>query len=582
MTTEAGAIGPGGAPPLESPLADGLRVSRTWLPSLWTLGAAVAATIVAIPVIAVVVMAFLPGDPTIWPHLAKTVLPTYVANTLSLMGGVGLGTFLIGTGTAWLVTMYRFPGRGLFEWALLVPLAVPAFIIGFTYTELLDYAGPVQGVLRALFGWTSPREYWFPQIRSLGGAITMMTLVLYPYVYLLARSAFLEQSQCTLEVSRTLGCTPWQGFRRVALPMARPSLAVGLALVLMETLNDYGTVKLFGVQTLTNGLYNVWLIMGNRAGGAQVACVLLVFIMVLIALERWARAKKAYQNTGTRMRPVQGKRLTGPHAALASLACALPVLLGFVVPASVLARNAVLRFSESWTPDFARYATNSLSLSLTAAVVALSIGLFMAYALRLGKGQALKWFTRLASLGYAVPGTVLAIGILAPFGAFDNALDGFMRDAFGVSTGLLLSGTLFALVFAYVVRFLALSYGTVEAGLGRVRPTVDMAARTLGCGPGKVLLRVHLPIIKGSLLTAILLVFVDCMKELPATLLLRPFNFDTLATHVFQFASSEQIERAGLGALAIVTAGLLPVILLSRSIAQSRDWSHQTDDRPQG
>jgi iron(III) transport system permease protein len=267
---------------------------------------------------------------------------------------------------------------------------------------------------------------------------------------------------------------------------------------------------------------------------------------------------------------------------LASLLCALPVLLGFVVPASVLARNAILRFSESWTPDFARYATNSLSLSLTAALVALSIGLFMAYALRLGKGESLKWFTRLASLGYAVPGTVLAIGILAPFGAFDNALDGVMRETFGVSTGLLLSGTLFALVFAYVVRFLALSYGTVEAGLGRVRPTVDMAARTLGCGPAMVRLRVHLPIIKGSLLSAVLLVFVDCMKELPATLLLRPFNFDTLATHVFQFASSEQIERAGLGALAIVTAGLLPVILLSRSIAQSRDWSRQTGDKPQG
>ncbi|MCF8481912.1 MAG: iron ABC transporter permease [Rhodospirillum sp.] len=563
-------------------LAQQARRNWRWSPSVWTLGAAGAALIVAIPVVAVVVMALMPGDPTIWPHLAKTVLPTYVINTLFLMTGVGLGTFLIGTGTAWLVTLYRFPGSRLFEWALLVPLSVPAFIIGFTYTELLDYAGPVQGTLRTLFGWSSPQAYWFPEIRSLGGAVAMMTLVLYPYVYLLARSAFLEQSQCTLEVSRTLGCTPWQGFRRVALPLARPSLAVGLALVLMETLNDYGTVKLFGVQTLTNGMYNIWLIMGNRAGGAQVACVLLLFIMGLIILERWARAKKAYQNTGTRMRPVEGKRLTGLRAGFASLACALPVLLGFVVPASVLARNAVLRLSDSWTPAFVGYATNSLGLSLTAALVALSIGLFMAYAVRLGKGETLKWFTRLASLGYAIPGTVLAIGILAPFGAFDNAVDRFMRETFDISTGLLLSGTLFALVFAYVVRFLALSYGTVEAGLGRVRPTVDMAARTLGCGPGKVLLRVHLPIIKGSLLTAILLVFVDCMKELPATLLLRPFNFDTLATHVFQFASSEQIEQAALGALAIVAAGLLPVILLSRSIAQSRDWSRQTGDQSPG
>jgi iron(III) transport system permease protein len=557
-----------------APLAK--RTGRPGWPSVWTLGAAIAALIVAIPVVSVVVMALMPGDPTIWPHLAQTVLPTYVINTLFLMTGVGTGTFLIGTATAWLVTMYRFPGRGLFEWALLVPLAVPAFIIAFTYTELLEYAGPVQGALRALFGWSTPRDYWFPEIRSLGGAVAMMTLVLYPYVYLLARSAFLEQSLCTLEVSRTLGCTPWAGFRRVALPLARPSLAVGLALVLMETLNDYGTVKLFGVQTLTNGMYNVWLIMGNRAGGAQVACVLLAFIVGLIVIERRARAKKAYQNSGTRMRPVDGTPLRGARAVLASLACALPVLLGFVVPASVLARNAILRFSDSWTPEFARYATNSLGLSLTAALVALSIGLFMAYASRLGKGATLKWLTRLASLGYAVPGTVLAIGILAPFGAFDNALDAMSRATFGVGTGLLFSGTLFALVFAYVVRFLALSFGTVDAGLGRVRPTVDMAARTLGCGPGKVLLRVHLPVIKGSLLTAVLLVFVDCMKELPATLLLRPFNFETLATHVFQFASSEQIEQAGLGAMAIVAAGLLPVILLSRSIAQSRDWSHQS------
>ncbi len=557
-------------------LAKGERRGRL---STWTLGSAVAALIVATPVLAVLWMALTPGEDNIWPHLAATVLPTYLKNTAVLMIGVGLGTFIVGTGTAWLVTMHRFPGRRIFEWALLIPMAVPAFIIAFVYTDLMEYAGPVQQALRALFGWTSPRDYWFPEIRSVGGAITMMTLVLYPYVYLLARSAFLEQSICTLEVSRTLGCTPWQSFYRVALPLARPSIVVGLALVLMETLNDYGTLAFFSVQTLTTGMYNVWLIMGNRPGGAQVACVLLLVVISLLLAERRSRAHRAYQNSGTRMRPVEGSLLSGWRGWLAMVACALPVLLGFVVPASVLARHALNRFSESWTPKFVQYAANSLTLAFTAAVAALIIGLFLAYAVRLGRGKTLTWFVRLASLGYAVPGTVLAIGILVPFGALDNAVDASMRAWFGISTGLMLSGTTFALIFAYVVRFLALSYGTVEAGLGRVRPSLDMAARTLGATPGTCLWRVHLPIVKGSLLTAALLVFVDVMKELPATLLLRPFNFDTLATFVFQFASSEQLEASALAALSIVIAGLVPVIVLSRSISKARSWApHPVED----
>lgn len=536
---------------------------------VWTVGSLIVAAIVVVPIAAVVWLALFPTE-NIWPHLIDTVLPRYVQTTLLLMLGVGLGTFVIGTGTAWLVTMTRFPGRKVFEWALLAPLAVPAYVIAYVYTDVLEYAGPVQGALRMAFGWQTSRDYWFPEIRSLGGAIAMLTLVLYPYVYLLARSAFLEQSVAVLEVSRTLGCSAWGAFTRVALPMARPSIVVGLALVMMETINDYGTVDYFAVRTLTAGIYNVWLLMGNRGGGAQVALVLLAFVLALLLLERFGRRKKSYHDTGVRRAPIVPLALGPLRRWLAFLACLLPVMLGFLLPGGRLAVYAVDYFDESWSTGFLEYAANSLMMSGGAAVIAMILGLFMAYAVRLGAGGLLRTAVRFASLGYAVPGAVLAIGVLVPFGAFDNWLDAIARAQFGVSTGLLLSGSVAALMFAYVVRFLALSYGTVEAGLGRVKPTLDMAARTLGQSPAGVLWRVHAPIIRGSLLTASLLVFVDCMKELPATLLLRPFNFDTLATYVYQFAGDERLEESALAALSIVLVGLVPVILLSKSISKGR------------
>lgn len=536
---------------------------------LWTVGTLLIAAIVFVPIAAVVWMALFPTE-NIWPHLIDTVLPGYVQATILLMLGVGIGTFVIGTGTAWLVTMTRFPGRKVFEWALLAPLAVPAYVIAYVYTDFLEYAGPVQGALRALFGWETSRDYWFPEIRSLGGAISMLTLVLYPYVYLLARSAFLEQSVAVLEVSRTLGCTPWGAFRRVALPLARPSIVVGLALVMMETINDYGTVDYFAVRTLSAGIFNVWLLMGNRGGGAQVALVLLAFVLALLLLERFGRRRKGYHNTGAKHAPIVPLTLSPLRQGLAFLACALPVTLGFLLPGGRLAMFAAGRFGESWDAGFLGYAANSLLLSGGAALAAMALGLFMAYAVRLGRGGVLRAAVRFASLGYAVPGAVLAIGVLVPFGAFDNWLDALARAELGFSTGLLLSGSVAGLMFAYVVRFLALSYGTVEAGLGRVKPTLDMAARTLGQGPAGVLWRVHAPIIRGSLLTAALLVFVDCMKELPATLLLRPFNFDTLATYVYQYAGDERLEESALAALSIVVVGLLPVILLSKSISRGR------------
>jgi len=536
---------------------------------LWNIAIAIIAVIVALPLISVIILAFTSRE-NIWPHLVETVLPNYIEASILLLIGVCTGTLLIGVITAWLVSMCQFPGRKIFEWALLIPLAMPAYIIAYVYTDLLEYAGPVQGMIRSLTGWQTARDYWFPEIRSLGGAIFMMSLVLFPYVYLLARSAFLEQSVRVLEASRSLGATPWEAFFKIALPLARPSIAVGLALVAMESLNDFGTVDYFAVQTLTAGLYNVWLIMQNRGGAAQIACVLLIFILLLVALERIQRSKKSYGQTGGAASRPQSDFVLGRWQALAAMGvCATPIVLGFVLPASALLYHALMRFSESWTAEFLTYAKNSLMLSGLAALIAVILGTVLAYAIRLQKGMALKLAVRFASLGYAIPGAVLALGVIVPLGAFDNGLDAFMREHFGVSTGLLLSGSLVAITYAYVVRFLALSYGTVEAGLHRIRPTMDMAARTLGARSGTVLKRIHIPLLRGSLVTATMLVFVDGMKELPATLMLRPFDFDTLATYVYQLASDELLEESALAALSIVAVGLLPVILLSRSMGRS-------------
>jgi iron(III) transport system permease protein len=538
----------------------------------WRLGGLVIALTMALPVLAIGWLALFPSE-NIWPHLASTVLPRYLVNTALLMLGNGICVLFVGTGTAWLVTMCRFPGRRLFEWALLLPLAMPAYIVAFVYTDLLEFAGPVQRALRGLFGWQGAGDYWFPEIRSMGGAVFVMSSVLFPYVYLLGRAAFQEQSSCAIEVSRTLGRGAWRTFFTVALPLARPALAVGATLALMETLADFGTVDYFAVSTLTLGVFNVWLNMGNAGGAAQISLVMLGAVLLLVALERASRHRQRHFSMTTRYRPHTGFTLTGWRAAGASLACALPVLIGFVVPAGILLDYAVRFFDVSWSGAYLGHARNSILLSATAAIVAVAAALFVAYGRRLAGGPVLAVASRLAGTGYAIPGTVLAIGVIVPFAAFDNALDAVMRETFSVSTGLLLSGTVTAIVFAYVVRFLAVALGAVEASLGRIRPTMDFAARSLGASPGGILRRVHLPLVRGSLLAAATIVFVDCMKELPATLILRPFNFDTLATQVYQYASTEQLEYSGLAALTIVAAGIVPVILLSRAVSASRPAS---------
>ena len=544
------------------------KVSWGWV-NPWTLGTALIAGLAILPIAAIVYLALAPGD-GIWSHLASTVLPSYIFNTLVLMLGVGAGTIAIGVASAWLVSTCRFPLQKMFEWAMLLPLAMPAYVIAYVYTDIFEFAGPVQAALRELFGWTSKRDYWCPEIRSLGGAISMMTLVLYPYVYLLSRAAFMEQSVGVLEASRVLGRGPWRSFFSVAFPLARPAVVIGVSLVMMETLNDFGTVDFFGVSTFTLGIYDVWLNMNNVTGAAQLALALLIFVIVLVLAERFARQKKRYYVSFAKYQPLPSYQLQGASMWLAVAVCALPVLLGFVLPVAVLAVYASSHLEVFASNDMARFAGNSILLSTLAAGLAVLIGTFMAYGVRLRNEKLLKTIVRIASLGYAVPGSVLAVGVLVTLGALDNSIDGSMRRIFGISTGLLLSGTIVAVTYGYLVRFLALSFGSVEASLTKITPNMDGAAKSLGHGPLSTLRRVHIPMIKGGLLTAVILVFVDAMKELPLTVILRPFDFHTMATIVHQFASDEQIGEAAPAALAIVAFGILPVILLSIAIRRSR------------
>ena len=534
----------------------------------WSAFAIAVAGLVAVPVVFVLSAVFHPGG-EVWDHLVDTVLGRYVANTLWLMLWVGLGTALGGVGTAWVVTMCRFPGRRLFEWTLLLPLAMPAYVIGYTYTGMFEFAGPVQTALRELMGWTRD-DYWFPEVRSLGGAAAMLTFVLYPYVYLLSRAAFLEQSVCVLEISRVLGRSPWRCFLGVALPLARPAIVAGCALVLMETLNDYGTVQYFGVDTFTTGIFRTWFGLGDATAATQLAALLLVFVFALLLAERWSRGEARFHHTSIRYRPLPRFQLGRPAQALALLCCLAPIVLGFLLPVGQLTVWALRTAEHMVDASFLRLAWNSASLAAAAALLAVVVAVLLAYGLRLGATRITVFATRVASMGYAVPGMVLAIGVMLPFAWLDNTIDGWARGTFGVSTGLILSGTLFALLFAYLVRFLAISFNTVDASLVKVTLNMDSAARTLGARPAATFLRVHAPIMSGSLLTAALLVFVDVMKELPATLILRPFNFNTLAVRTFELASDERLADASNAALAIVAVGILPVIVLSAAISRSR------------
>ncbi|MET0067835.1 MAG: iron ABC transporter permease [Candidatus Thiodiazotropha sp.] len=536
--------------------------------NLWGTAAGFVALLLGLPVLVVAGYLFEPSG-EVWQHLLDTTLKDYVINSLLLMIGVACGVLLLGVSTAWLTSMCEFPGRGVFEWALLLPMAIPAYIIAYTYTGLFDYAGPFQSWLRELLG-PGYGDYWFPEIRSLGGAVLMLTLVLYPYVYLLARAAFLNQSLCVLDVSRTLGNGAWRSFFQVALPMARPAIVAGLSLALMETLADYGTVQYFGVSTFTTGIFRTWYGLDNAAAAAQLSAVLLLFVFTLVVLEKASRRQARYHHTTQRHQGLDRFRLTRGQAWGAWLFCGATLMLGFLLPFGQLLHWALTTADEQLDGRFLTLIMNSLMLAGSASLLALLLALFFGYSRRLQGGWMVAAAVRVASMGYAIPGTVIAIGVMIPFAALDNQLDAWMRAQFGWSSGLLLSGTLAALLFAYLVRFLAVSLQTVEAGLSKIRPSMDEVARSLGSGPREILGRVHIPMLKGSLLTALLLVFVDVLKELPATLILRPFNFNTLSVRAYELASDERLADAAYASLSIVAVGILPVILLSRSITRSR------------
>lgn len=535
---------------------------------LWQPGIVLVALIFSIPVLTIAGFIFEPSGEN-WQHLKETVLTEYLSNSALLVLGVTLGTLSIGVSTAWLTALCNFPGKKLLVWTLLLPLAMPAYIIAYTYTGMFDFAGPVQTWIREITGW-GYGDYWFPEVRSLGGAMLMLSLVLYPYVYLLARAAFLEQSICVLEVSRTLGCGAWCSFYRVALPLARPAIVAGLSLALMETLADYGTVSYFGLGVFTTGIFRTWFGLGDSVAAAKLAALLLLFVFSLVVVERLSRRQARYHHTSNKYSQLPEYRLRGWKAIVATIMCSLPVIFGFLLPAAQLSAWAVQTWEDMVDESFLTLTLNTVLLGLSAAVLAVLLALFLAYGKRMLATAVVNSSIRVAAIGYAVPGTVVAVGIIIPFAWLDNTIDGFMREHFAMSTGLLLSGTLFAVMFAYMVRFLAVSLQTVESGLGKIKPSMDDAARSLGYRPRETLIKVHMPLMKGSLLTALLIVFVDVMKELPATLILRPFNFNTLAVRAFELASDERLADSSTAALAIVAVGLLPVIYLSRSISQSR------------
>lgn len=527
------------------------------------------ALLVALPVLVVGSNLMFGGTGDTWSHLLATVLPEYVGNTVWLCLGVGAGVMAVGTGAAWLTAMHDFPGRRVFEWALVVPLAMPAYVLAYTYTDFLQFVGPVQTALRETFGWRYG-DYWFPDVRSLGGAIVLFICVLYPYVYLLARTVFLERAGSALEAARSLGLTPWQSFWRVSVPLARPALVAGAALALMETLADYGTVAYFGVNTFTTGIYRAWFALGDRVAAAQLAGCLLSFVLLLLMLEYLSRGRSRYSAGAARSRSVVTRRLTGWRGWSVSLLCLLPLIIGFLLPAGLLLRMALAEGDAEFGPRFVMLARNSVVLALLAAVLAMLLATVLAYAARQTRSWVPRFANRLVSLGYAVPGSVIAVGVLIPVTRLDHVLTDVWQGLTGQHPGLLLTGGVAALIYAYLVRFLGMALQTVEAGLVKITPNMDDAAKSLGCNGRETLQRVHLPMLRGSLFTAALLVFVDVMKELPATLVMRPFNFDTLATQTYILAADERLTEASTAALTIVLVGLLPLIVMSVQIARSR------------
>lgn len=537
---------------------------RAMMPSLWSLGAVAIALVVVLPISAVVWLAFFPEN-NIWPHLLSTTLPRYLKNTAILMVSVGLLSGMVGTGAAWIVSRYRFPGAGWLEWALLLPLAIPAYVGAYALVDLLEYAGPVQTALREIMGWKTSRDYWFPQIRSIGAAVVVLSAALYPYVYLMARAAFREQPASAEEVAMSLGAGAFERFRRIGLPLARPAIAAGMAIVMMETVNDFGTVEFFAVQTLTTGIFSVWLDGSNAGGAAQIATVVLVLVVFLMGLEKSSRRRARFFNLSSRHSPVERVRLIGGAGWLALALCLVPFLLGFVLPAGVILSHAVSNADRWADPGLLDAMKNTIFVGGVASGLTVLAGVFMVYGVRLSGSALPKLLLPLTTIGYAAPGAVLGVGILIPLASFDHAVADAVEAATGYDIGLVMTGSAAALILAYAVRFFAIAQGAADAAMGRVSPSLPMAARSLGRTQGRVLREVYVPMMRASVASALLLVFVDCVKELPATLLLRPFNFNTLATRVHEQASLENLGQAAPAAVLVILVGLVAVGMLART-----------------
>ncbi|MEM0911510.1 MAG: iron ABC transporter permease, partial [Pseudomonadota bacterium] len=498
----------------------------------------------------------------------------YIKNSLLLMLFVGIGVSIVGVGTAWLVVMCRFPGRRFFEWALILPLAVPAYVVAYAYTDVLQVSGPIQSFIRDTFDLRFG-DYWFPNMRTFEGAVVIFIAVLYPYVYLLARAAFLEQSICALDAARTLGRSAWGAFRSVALPLARPAIVAGTALALMETLADFGTVAHFGIPTFATGIYRAWTSMGDQIAAAQLSSVLLMFVILLIWVERMSRQQAKYHHTTGRYQQIDGYRLSGFRAFMAFVFCLLPLFLGFLGPLVMLLWMHLTDGHDLFSPRYISMGWNSISLAGITACLAVMLSMFLVYIARSEKTWLIRFSNRIVSLGYAIPGSMIAVGILIPLASFDNTVSDFLEEQFDISVGLLLTGSIAALVLGYMVRFMTVSMNTVQASLDKVTPSMEYASRSLGYSPTKTAVKVHVPIISGGLLTAGLIVFVDVMKELPATLIMRPFNFDTLAVQAYNLASDERLAQAATPSLVIVAVGILPLIIMSRAIMRSRPGRSQ-------
>ena len=546
-----------------------------WTNGLRILGVGVT-LLLLLPIVGVIGSLF-SGDHAAWTHISRTILPELVSNSLLLAAAVGVGVISIGTICAWMTAHHNFPGRRVFEWLLILPLAMPAYVMAYAYTDILQYAGPIQGFLRETFGWQGKSDYWFPEIRSLEGAAVMLTFVLYPYVYVLARVAFLEQSSALSEAGRTFGYGRFGIFWRISLPLARPAIAAGAALALMETLADYGTVSYFGLPTFTTGIFNAWFSQGDRASASKLAVMLLVFVVVVMVVEQAARRRSQFYYGGGLKHMHARVSLNGIHRWIATAICTVPIVIGFALPTLILMKLAIADGDSSFGTRFITLAGNSFTVAAITAVIAVTVALLLAYGARLSKSRWNRAVNRLAGLGYAIPGTVIAVGVLIPVARLDHALTDFLEMISGNAVPLLLTGSAIVLVYAYLIRFLGIALQSMDAGLAKITPSMDDVARSLGASASGVAIRVHVPLLRNSLITAALLVFVDVMKELPATLVLRPFNFDTLAVQAYNLAMDERLAEASTASLAIVVVGLIPVVLASRAITRpARTFPHPT------